>query len=513
MKRKAEEEAVDTPTPKKIKPSDHVASLKPTWIALTKKDVSEDKKKALTKTLFDGLLPHLPAVCFSGTGARIASAVVKHADEDMMKALWGGIEGEWLRLAKDKYARHVISQILKKDKAWYEVIYNTMVHKVPKLIRHAQACVLLDQLYEAGERSHRSGLANAFYGKFDRLKDLHSDLVNAFEAAELQTVRVLIESVVAKNLLRHRIVHHAVFQFLEKDPCEFMKELLDDLCENFVVLLTSDYGCKIAFIVVTLASAKNRKTIAKEVSKVIPEMAMDPGAIRVLIRLLDVTDDTVLLTKTILRPLFKDNLLESLAVHRVGHRVPMFLLRPYDPSFFSKDLLAQLEAPFLENGTAKVLSKKDAEVRQNELRSAFLKLFLEHLATPGRATPFLGNKFSVSLLVATFVEALKLDMDVAAAFRLFAESVCIADEKSPLREAFVNRAIKVAIKEHSRFADLWIEEMDLPYWCGEPYANFVVLALLECPSTKAKAKKTLKGEKKRIRSIDNPGAKEIAALL
>ena len=81
-----------------------------------------------------------------------------------------------------------------------------------------------------------------------------------------------------------------------------------------------------------------------------------------LFALFDAVDDTVLMNKSIIAPLLKD--VDEIGLDKFGAKVLLYLLAPREPKYFNQELRT-----FLASGDANPHSKKEASVRQAELRA------------------------------------------------------------------------------------------------------------------------------------------------
>lgn len=86
-----------------------------------------------------------------------------------------------------------------------------------------------------------------------------------------------------------------------------------------------------------------------------------------LVRLIDVTDDTVLLSKTILHELLSD--LNAVVVEQHARLPLLFILAQNSSTYFNKESLQLLQSAFIidSDGNEVAVCKKPAEVRHQEL--------------------------------------------------------------------------------------------------------------------------------------------------
>ena len=173
-------------------------------------------------------------------------------------------------------------------------------------------------------------------------------------------------------------------RYLLAAGAEGVKHMLPYVVEVAPALLRTRPGMNAVLECVALGDAKTRKQIARTMKDDIVELMQHPFAHMVAIRLLDVTDDTVMIKNTILKPcVTAETDLEQLLAHRYGNKFIMHLLTPRSPRIFTSQDLEFLQPqstltqkavfePVDSETKPKPLGRKDPAKRRAELL-AFVK--------------------------------------------------------------------------------------------------------------------------------------------
>merc|ERR1719204_353423 len=94
-------------------------------------------------------------------------------------------------------------------------------------------------------------------------------------------------------------------RYLRHCDSQAYSNFVDTLPEIVMQIQGTMDGCLAVVAAFNYATAKQRKKLLQEFKPHAVEMALDKESVLVLLRALDVTDDTVLLRKTILSPLIE----------------------------------------------------------------------------------------------------------------------------------------------------------------------------------------------------------------
>ena len=256
---------------------------------------------------------------------------------------------------------------------------------VARLVRHREASTVVEYVYtRTADARQRNELVSEFYGpeyalfKSSAPQGSDSASLDALFAAHpekrplvLAALRSNAEALVAKQLVQHSIVHRILSLFLQHADEADRVSLAQSLNEQLVHILHTFDGARVAVHCVSLASAKDRKTIVKSFKSLVLKIASEQYGHVVLMRLFQVTDDTVLLHKSVLVELL-GGLSSLLTSNKFFDQVLLHLIAP-SSTYIPEHTRQLLAAPALH-------SKKDPALRQRELCAHLVVPLLQQLA-------------------------------------------------------------------------------------------------------------------------------------
>jgi hypothetical protein len=179
-----------------------------------------------------------------------------------------------------------------------------------------------------------------------------------------------------KELIGFRFSHALLLSYLHQCGYEERLKLLTRVQEHVPQLFHSRSGSRVLMMALSLGNAKTRKLALRALRDHVDELAVNEFGHMVLVRALDVVDDTVLLAKSVCEPLVAA--LPLLATHRHGSKPLLHVLAPGLRSVFYPQELSELEPAFAdvkgEDGSVQRVptSKKAPELRRKELLAHLL---------------------------------------------------------------------------------------------------------------------------------------------
>ncbi len=185
--------------------------------------------------------------------------------------------------------------------------------------------------------------------------------------------RDLVQKLVNKSLLEFTYVHNLIWEYTKEavSSASRMEDLVGQLVESAPKLLSTKPGAKVMCAVISHANAKDRKRILKTLKGHVLESLCHDSAYLGIMRLVDVTDDTVNVQKTLFDELRNvvpeikytatgevigtpEPPLVAIAKHRTGHKLLLRLLSPTkrhlepdEEELFSQEVLSSKKAPEL----------------------------------------------------------------------------------------------------------------------------------------------------------------------
>jgi pumilio family protein 6 len=321
----------------------------------------------LVVELFDIITGRVKELVLKHDAVRVIQCAIKYASLDQRKMIARELKGEFVNLSKGRYSKHLIDKLLVHgDCEVQELIVPEFYGNVRRLLRHPEGAWVIDDIYRAAaDRNQKAILLREWYGpeffifkteKNTNLSSKLSDLLAENPEKRTPIMRYLLEFInhlVQTNRTAFTMLHDAMLEYFDnvkpgsEEASNFIEVVKGDDEGNLLKSLAFDKsGARVICFALAYGTAKDRKTILKafkdEDGKVIPELAADKGGYLVLITALEVLDDTVLTTKTLLIDLIgKETASQSdricqMALHPVARLVFLNLLAGSEPSIEAK---------------------------------------------------------------------------------------------------------------------------------------------------------------------------------
>jgi hypothetical protein len=210
--------------------------------------------------------------------------------------------------------------------------------------------------------------------------------------AILDHMRDLTQKFVDKGLLEFSFTHQLIWEYavemeheIDGQPSSRMTDLLELLSDHVTKLLTTKSGARLVCLMSTFGTAKDRKRMLKPLKGNALESFCHPCAHLGLMRLLDVTDDTVTVQKCILEELRAISPVEKYNASGELIGVPLPPLVTIAMNRYGRKMLVRLLTPHIRNlepdeeelfGRNSSTSKKTPLMRRTEhllyLKSALI---------------------------------------------------------------------------------------------------------------------------------------------
>jgi len=291
-----------------------------------------------------------------------------------------------------------------------------------ELLRNKYGAEVLDFAYQlaATNRQKRAMLINILYGKqrqmYSALLQSKSNLDAVLESKSSRVVvamadaagggalsTAVMESAVdamrafceKPELLRYALVQHAVYEVVEgalnTGHERYGVAVADEICallqEHIAQLVHTKYGAHLGARIVMLADAKGRKKILKALKSLFVRIAAHEHGHVVILALIDCTDDTVLISKTVFHEFFQSEFTEfeesqvstenGATEHRKKSTQDAVLSRLCDKysrlpvlmlvSNWGRRYFSESNYGFICEQQHRIHSKKDTDVRRKEL--------------------------------------------------------------------------------------------------------------------------------------------------
>ncbi|KJZ72627.1 hypothetical protein HIM_07986 [Hirsutella minnesotensis 3608] len=417
--------------------ADEVHRTKKIWERLRKKShVPKDERQLLVKELFEIITGRCKDFVLKHDAVRAVQTAIKYSTPDQRRQIARELEGSYAQLAESRYAKFLIGKLLvHSDNEIRDLIIPNFYGKVRKLINHAEASWILDDIYRTvATKEQKALLLREWYGPEFSLRELTKDTKPTADLQQIlekepskrgpimRSLLDMINSLVQKKMTGFTMLHDAMLQYFtntQPGTEEFTEfaELVKgdeggDLLKNMAFTKS---GARLTCLLLAHGSSKDRKQLMKMYKDTVVLMAGDVYAHVVILTAYDVIDDTKLVAKAVFPELLGDKEEEVVqnvvgAVNNPNARTTiLYLFEGLSSSLFPASHAFDLETLKEVQEIRKTTSKKDNDVRRKELIAAMAPQLLSTVAAaPGdlMSTAF-GCQFIADVLLAEIPDKTK----------------------------------------------------------------------------------------------------------
>jgi len=349
-----------------------VVQAKVLWNKLRDPNVETEQRKALVADIMTLLGSNLWEIVARHDASRVIQSCFRYGEIAHQTLIMSAIENKIYDLTTTQYGHHLIKCVLRHGTT---VARNRVIHelsgKVVKLCTHATGSSVLELLYNGYQ-----GRAIATKAQVSRLfKECYGRefLVFCGDAASLQifldrnperTENVmgdmsnLCERIITKGYHRFGYSHWLLAEYFSHCGPARMSAIVPSIVEATMHLASTPLGTRVLCDSLVAGGAKERKKIVKFFRGNSVSIANHECGHIVLMRALDVVDDTVLMRKAVMQELAESCI--DLCLDRHGYLVIMQLLVPNHGRYVTNAKHLALLTTVSET------SKKSPEVRRNE---------------------------------------------------------------------------------------------------------------------------------------------------
>ncbi|KAG0085199.1 pumilio domain member 6 [Podila epicladia] len=478
------------------------------WEKLRLKELPKAERQAVMKDMMDLITGKVQEIIFKHDMSRIIQSCLKHGNEAQRNIIAGELVGHYLTLSKSMYGRFIVVKILHYCQKYREAIIKEFYGKVRQLIKHKEASEIIEDAYSTYANSaQRAALIQEFYGPEFRLfkiedKKTLSEILEQNPTKKDNIMKHLLDTLTGcmeKGTVGFSIVHRGLLEYFEHADAKGIQAMLDVMKEQAVEILHTKEGAQVAMFCLLYASPKDRKAMLKTMKPFVVKICKEEYGHMVMLRMFDVVDDTVLMSKAILTEIVKE--MEDIAKDKFGRRVILYLLAGRSPKYISPQSIELLAKGDLVRANT---SKKDAAVRSAELLGYISPALISMIASKARSLtsePLACQVVLETLLHATgdktpainaLLELAGVDpsettsetpnvLTTMPTDRLY-KNLVMSDYKAPKAEPSLHFA-KALLSKISPYFGYYAE-----------HSAFLVLALLENPETAAETKKLLQSK-------------------
>lgn len=366
--------------------ADIVIRSKRIWEQIRRQDISSSERKRLLEELCRIIKGNVKALVFKHDASRIVQTAVKRGTPQQREEITEELKGEYVKMASSTYGRYLLVKLMYYgDQRIKSSIINEFYGHVQKLIKHAQASIVVEDIWQYAMPEQQERLIREFYGvEFAIFKDdskkptgkLRQILEKSPEKRPviMKSLFNLLKHLVGKDAIIYSIVHRAMLEYISNASpgTSEVTEFLELVSEHFHELPFTKPGATVVQLCIAHGTAKDRRAILKALKPIIGQLTEHESGYRVLLSIYECIDDTSQVAKAVLfgiSPIVKD-----LARHYVG-RIP--LLYPFVGRNRRLIHPPALQALRDLDRIRLVTSKKDLLVKQAELVKHFSPLYID----------------------------------------------------------------------------------------------------------------------------------------
>lgn len=528
-----------------------IERIKSLWEKLRVKNppIPKEVQKKLCNEIWDLSKDCIKDLVFKHDSSRVVQTLVKYSTPEIRKNVIAELKNFYPDLAKSSYGKYLLVKLLHYgSKESRQLIINELHGHYRKLLRHKEGAYVLEDLFILySNNKQRKQIIREFYGsKYALFKDTSKDGETIVDIVkDNQDSRSLIASnlnqtitaAVGKGSTGFHILHHIMKEYIQiasdKEFVEFIELLQDQIAE----LVHTPEGSEVACSIIAKATAKQRKTIIKNLKPHAKAMLTNEHGNLVLLTIFLTVDDTVLVYKTFGNE-FTENM-SDLIVDKFARRPLLYLLCGLDGKYFNPQVLKTINH-YIES--SKQTSKKPQETRRSELLKKFVPSFYDCIIK------FNGKVFSENMGL-QFATELLIHAPVGESEDLRKQAISsivnafigdISSELHFINKPFASRFCKTLIQggqwnfkkqivEKDNESGLGVEfahqlinilDEDLTPWINSNNGSFVIVALFETLSKEKDSDsknfvKLVQKYKKLLNKVsdDNKGGKLLLSLI
>ncbi|KAG7401614.1 hypothetical protein PHYBOEH_000146 [Phytophthora boehmeriae] len=478
-----------------------VTRAKQIWNVIRERDVDKAKRATLVDELYTLVKGKIYDVAAKHDASRVIQSLMQHGKPEHRSQIVLEMKEHLIEVSKMQYGCFLVQKMIRygstADRA---AIVKCLTGNVVQVGTHNIAANVLEYAQEYLKPAQLTALKLEFYGRefayfnAENKRNLPDILAAHPEKKDdvMKHLSTILNRMVDKQLLGLAFVQSLLWEYLNNADHDDVMQMVANVRDASLALLATRNGARIVNKCLSLGAAKDRKRIIKTLKDKVLDACNHPSGYLVIMRILDVVDDSVLVQKSILAEMNDE--LFSIAMHPSGRKILLQLLSPLNTKYLSPDDLKLLEPPILpspEDPNVQVVNyKKDPNARREELLKGLLPK-LEEMCVENAAA-LMRSKEGRDVIVEVAKRSSSSDLADSVASAALAEPS--EDEEEPLHtDANGHYALRRLIKETTLAEPLLTAvEEQLPVWASTNRGSFVVLAFLEAENGSKNAAKVVK---------------------
>ncbi|GBG90606.1 hypothetical protein CBR_g50950 [Chara braunii] len=319
------------------------------------------EKKVFDKSMITALLPKIKGkiqeLAVSHATSRVIQTCVRFCKPEEREAIFAELRPHALEMARNTYAHFLVNKMLVQGNEQQKgQLLSTLRRNVVPLLRHPCGSSVIEQAYQSADSVQQMDLVAEFYApefqlfkdalpaKCSSLKDIMAEVPPLKKGSILQHLTLSLQPIVEKGIVDHSIVHRVISEYFTVCTRRMMKEVVEQLAGPLLVrMIHTKDGAFVGSTCVAAGSVKERKKIIKGMKGHVVKICLDKYGHLIIMRILDVVDDTKLVGKIVISEIMKE--LKTVAMDRHGKHVLLHILAPRVKRYFSPDILGWLQ-PF-----------------------------------------------------------------------------------------------------------------------------------------------------------------------
>ena len=295
------------------KGSEVVENLRSRWEKLRIKHMDKEERRVLIDEAMAAVSGRVHDIIFKHDASRVVQSCLKYGTTEQRAAICAELKDHYVQLARSPYGKYLVAKVLKFcPAARPDVVAGFRGHCVA-LLRHAESSGLVDETFTLYARApERAAMLREFGGaEFSLFKDADAESVETLvgflernpskRTTVINNLRDNLQDLLNKGSGRLQMVHALLHDYLLgiANPKE-RDDFHADVCEHIAELIHTRKGAEVAMACLLHGSAKDRKVMLRAMKEAAAKIAEDEYGHVVMLRALEVVDDTVLLHKSLL---------------------------------------------------------------------------------------------------------------------------------------------------------------------------------------------------------------------
>ena len=506
-----------------------VLRSKELWNQLRTLSGTKDTEKVqnLMQELIELLKGKLANVALQHDASRVVQAMIKYGNVEQCIAILDELLPVIVEMSKSTYAHFIVLKLLacrhlQEDPHYSSKLYKVFKGQIIKLATHTIGArvleiVFMDEQQNGGLNSkHKILLKKEFYGREfsifgDEIENGTVDLVEnkksileqiissvASDKKEklLQQLENLLVRCCDKGAVRYIFYQDLLFEytsFCQKHERAPSNDVISSLADHAIHLLTTRNGSLGLCTLIAHGTAKDRKRMIKTLKGYTAATLQHASGYRGILKLLQVTDDTVLLQKNILTELTScedEDLFLTLATHNCASKLFLTLLDPTKRPNFDP-----LEEQVILTHEAPSTSKKSDDIRRSELLQFIQPKLIAMCENEEYIVKLLKSRSGANVLASICCKFEQVNSTVVDA---------VSSNPDVFEDPIAHIAIKKLIKDDANnFAELLVARYDgkLLSQIGSSNRGAIILAkLLDTSSVSCRVKAELMKDMKALKA-------------